>query len=161
MRRYAILLLGAFASITEARTVAPVVARLVVPSTSILPGVPFDMWIEMTNTLDSAVRVAVNPLMKIYPVDGMVTYKCNAGCFEWQNRKWSRAKRVENQDIARIPAGGKTTYRMTIGPPLTAPEIEDEISLSKLAGHRCAMSVQIKVLEPAIDTPLITNEVEI
>ena len=44
---------------------------------------------------------------------------------------------------------------------MSAPEIDDDFTLSKLVGHICALSVRIRVLSPAIDEPLTTNEVRI
>jgi len=49
---------------------SPVQAKLVIPDAKVLPGVPFEMWIELTNPSDSAVAVALSPHLIVRPERG-------------------------------------------------------------------------------------------
>lgn len=51
----AILIASTLATAAYAQSSSPIVARLTVPDTEVLPGVPFDMWVELTNPSDSRV----------------------------------------------------------------------------------------------------------
>lgn len=42
---------------------SPVTARLVVPDARVLPGVPFDMWVELRNPSDAAITVGLYPTL--------------------------------------------------------------------------------------------------
>lgn len=53
-----------------AQQTSPVEAKLVVPDTKVLPGVPFDMWIEVRNSSDSTVTVSLFPVLVVRPVGG-------------------------------------------------------------------------------------------
>ncbi len=44
-----------------AQQTSSVQARLIVPDTRVLPGVPFDMWIEVQNPADTVVSVGLFP----------------------------------------------------------------------------------------------------
>lgn len=44
-----------------AQQVSPVRGTLVIPDAKVLPGVPFDMWIELRNTSDTSVTVGLFP----------------------------------------------------------------------------------------------------
>jgi len=41
--------------------VSPIEAKLVIPDTQVLPGVPFDMWIELRSSSDAEVTVGLFP----------------------------------------------------------------------------------------------------
>ena len=44
---------------------SPVKATLVIPDTKLLPGVPFDMWIDVINTSDTAVTIGLYPVLVV------------------------------------------------------------------------------------------------
>jgi hypothetical protein len=48
-----------------AQQASPIEAKLVVPDTQVLPGVPFDMWIELRNASDAEVTVGLFPRLLV------------------------------------------------------------------------------------------------
>ena len=155
MRRLiAILLWVAVAPIAAARS--PIEAKLVIPSTKILPGVPFEMSIEVHNWSATTVHVATCGRVQSVPIDGTVNYWCNRSCMEAQTRP------IRGRDAEAVIASGQTkTLALTIRGLLTGPELEDSISLSKAAGHTVDVTVQLCLLERKDDQPIITNAVAI
>lgn len=68
LTRFAFLLV--LAAPAFAQQSSPVTAKLVVPDTNTLPGVPFEMWIELRNPSDSAVSVGLFPTLVVQPEKG-------------------------------------------------------------------------------------------
>src|SRR5437660_11927359 len=60
----------AFTPIVDAQQVSPIKAKLVIPDAKVLPGVPFDMWIEVQNGSDAAVAVGLFPQLLVRPDHG-------------------------------------------------------------------------------------------
>lgn len=56
----AVVLLGSHALFVQT---SPVTGRLVIPDPRILPGVPFDMWVELRNSSDAPVTVGLSPTL--------------------------------------------------------------------------------------------------
>ena len=50
--------------------VSPARATVVVPDTKVLPGVPFEMWVDVQNPADGAVGVGLRPTLIVRPEQG-------------------------------------------------------------------------------------------
>ena len=150
---------SAMASVASARS--PIEAKLVIPSTKILPGVPFEMSIEVHNASETTLTVATCDMLRYRPVDGVVNYECNRACFDWYQSRWQRAKNAKPDASAVIKPGEGATLFLAIHDGLKAPHIEDEIGLSKAAGHTMAIAVQLCVLNLKDEQPIVTNEVDV
>ena len=57
---FAVILTVASWQHVEAQQFSPIRARLVVPDSEVLPGVPFEMWIEVRNPSDTAVTLGAH-----------------------------------------------------------------------------------------------------
>src|SRR5947199_9216475 len=71
--RHAIVLTVALllAAVASAQQSWPVRATLALPDTKLLPGVPFDMWIDVSNPSDTYVTIGLLPT-GIVPMDGQI-----------------------------------------------------------------------------------------
>ncbi len=58
-----VLMIGVAAA--SAQQISPVSATLTLPDTKLLPGVPFDMWIEVANSSDVAVTIGLFPTLVV------------------------------------------------------------------------------------------------
>lgn len=64
------LLLNAIVLGAPKSSTSPIRATLVVPDRDLLPGVPFDLWIDMENPTDSRVTVGLDPVLHVRTEDG-------------------------------------------------------------------------------------------
>src|SRR6266853_6457172 len=98
-----LVLLAAFglAPALFAQHFSPVEAKLVIPDTKTLPGVPFDLWIEVRNQSDASVAVGLFPRLIVRPEHGDV--------FEIT---------PERNDVPNLLGGSEASY-LVISPGIT------------------------------------------
>jgi hypothetical protein len=163
------LLCAAIAQISQART-SPIEARLVVPYTRLLPGVPFEMWVDLYNASENTVHVALDGPLRITVVGG-IDFECRGGCQKWLNNQ-NRSEGWARSVGAVLAPGERRTIALPIRRELSGAPIVDSVVLSKAVGRTCAIWVELHVVDadprapstklpPKIDEPLITNEVQI
>ena len=163
MRKFVatLLVLGAAAQHVAARNASPVEARLVVPFTKILPGVPFDMWIELYNPSMDTVHIAVCQPLHIRPAYGQINWRCDRGCYDWMQNRWRRTPHWDQYAEAILEPNERKTVLLPVRRGLQGPDVEDEFVLSVATGRALAIAVQLCLLEPKSSEPLLTNEVTV
>jgi len=185
VRRFflAVVVSALFASVVHARTAFPIEAKLVIPYTRILPGVPFEMWVELYNPSQYTVHTSVCLPLQMRPTVGKLEWHCDRTCMSKMEERWRRLKAsgatpaaiyLRNADVVLAP-GERKSLVLPIRDRLDTGELFDEMALSVSAGRTLLISVQLCFIDwpenmghpasikpaPHIGEPLVTNEVAV
>jgi hypothetical protein len=158
-----VALIMGLACVASAQQVSPVQASLVIPDAKLLPGVPFDMWIDVRNPSDSAVTVGLFPRLSVR-TDGGVSFEIRPQPDDFP--VLLRGSRAAGSPIIRyltLAPGGKQTLTLPIEEWLAGTQFLRDARLSP-PGHY-TLSIRLDafpgVTDPATLTflgPVITSE---
>ena len=149
--------------------VSPVQATLVIPDTKILPGVPFDMWINVVNPSDASVGVGLCPSL-VVKRDGGESFSVAGKRYEHYDELLSDG---QNQQISYVvlKPHEERTLTLPIKFELTGPAFLDDdrvlgpgkyVLAVRLNFCFCGGCVpQEKLLPPEFLGPITTNEVSV
>lgn len=152
---------------------SPVSARLTIPDTKLLPGVPFDMWIDIENKSDATVGVGLCADMLVRPSGGsaFIITRGGEGRPRYPVLLWE--SRVGGRSVPYLLMKPHSNRRVTlpIKDYLTGPNYFDDDRISGPGSYGISLSLgycwpgfvspQKKLLPPEFLGPVTTNEVTV
>jgi len=152
---------------------SPVSAKLTIPDTKLLPGVPFDMWIDLDNNSDATVGVGLCADMLVRPSgrSPFVITRGGEGRPQYPTLLWKTRVRGESVSylLLKPHAGRRVTLPIDVG--LEGPNYFDDDRVSAPGTYGIALSLgycwggfvtpQKSLLPPEYLGPVTTNEVTI
>src|SRR5262249_7865699 len=114
--------------------VSPIQATLIIPDTKVLPGVPFDMWINLRNPSDSSVTLGLFPQLIVHS-DRSSDFVINPQASDFP--VLLHGARSEGSPVIRyvtLAPGAKQTLTLPIGDGMSDSQFFNDARLSP-PGH--------------------------
>jgi len=136
---FSVMLLVGLAPGAAGQQVSPVQAKLVIPDAKVLPGVPFDMWIEVRNPSDATITIGLFPRLAVR-ADRGAAFEVTSGASDFPVLlRGSKSAGEPVIDYLTLAPGEKKTLTLPIREELQGAQFFRDYRLSPPGRYTLAM----------------------